>query len=105
MGLWHDVCEEVCADPDVSRGYVFGNPGLKLGRKVIGCEFDGDLVVKLGAERVTELVGAGAARAFDPMGGRPMKAWAQISEPDSGDPREEWIALVEEAKGVVRAEA
>jgi len=59
---------------------VFGHHGLKLGRSVFACEFDGDLVGKLGAERVQELSEAGAGGALDPMGGRPMRGWARTPE-------------------------
>ena len=41
----------------------------------------GDLVLKLPAERVTELVDQGAARAFAPSG-RVFKEWAAFTEPD-----------------------
>ena len=65
---------------------------------MFACEVEGDLLVKLGAERVVELQRAGAARVFDPMGGRPMNAWALVPEPQDGDPLREWVELAEEAK-------
>lgn len=60
--------------------------------------------MKLGTERVAELVAEGLATEFDPMGGRPMKAWAQLP-PGDGDPAIGWIAYAEEAKGFVASES
>ena len=47
---------------------------------------------------MVELQEAGAARVFDPMGGRPMNAWALVPEAESGDPLLAWVELAEEAK-------
>jgi hypothetical protein len=98
MALFDEVVEELQADPGVSQGVFFGHPAAKLGKKVFACEVEGDLLVKLGAERVVELQEAGAARVFDPMGGRPMNAWALVPEAESGDPLLAWVELAEEAK-------
>jgi len=101
MALWGDVCNELLADPAVAKGLFFGHRGAKLGRKVFAFEFHDDLVVKLGPERAEALRAAGEATLFDPMGGRPMRAWAQMPQPASGDPVRAWTALAEEAKGFV----
>ena len=98
MALFDDVLDELLADPAVKRGVFFGHPGAKLGKRVFACEVDGDLLVKLGAERVVELQNEGLARVFDPMGGRPMNAWALVPERHDGDPLREWVELAEEAK-------
>lgn len=88
------VVDELRADPAVVEGQMMGMPALKRGGKMFGGLFDGELVVKLGRERVDELVAAGRARAFDPSGrGRPMKDWAQLPEEEGG-----WLAAAEEAK-------
>ena len=97
--LFDEVLEALQADPAVRRGMTFGHRAAKIGRKVFACDADGDLVVKLGRERVDELVNAGRAVRFDPMGGRPMRDWAQVPAPD-GDVRP-WVALAEEAKLLV----
>jgi hypothetical protein len=98
MALFDEVVEELQADPGVSQGVFFGHPAAKLGKKVFACEVEGDLLVKLGAERVVELQRAGAAKVFDPMGGRPMNAWGLVPETESGDPLRAWVELAEEAK-------
>ena len=104
VALFDEVLDELLADPAVARGVFFGHPGAKLGKRVFACEVEGDLLVKLGAERVAELQEAGAARVFDPMGNRPMNAWALVPEPEDGDPLREWVELAEEAKLYLAAE-
>jgi hypothetical protein len=91
------VVEELRADPEVSEALMMGMPSLKRGSKMFGGYRDGELLVKLGRDRVDELVAAGRARPFDPSGaGRPMKDWALVSEPD-----DDWLALADEARGFV----
>lgn len=91
------VVHELQADPEVSEALMMGRPSLKRGSKMFGGFRDGELLVKLGRERVDELIAAGRARAFDPSGaGRPMKDWALI-----GEPTDDWLALADEARGAV----
>lgn len=93
---YRQVVEGLLADPAVSEGQMMGMPALKLGSRMFGGLFEGDLVVKIGRERVGQLVGAGRARPFDPSGrGRPMKDWAQVPAP-----AEDWAALAAEAKAL-----
>jgi TfoX/Sxy family transcriptional regulator of competence genes len=88
------VVHELLADPAVGEGQMMGMPALKVGGKMFGGLFEGELVVRLGRARVDELVAAGRARPFDPSGrGRAMKDWAQVPEP-----ADDWLTLAEEAK-------
>ena len=88
------VVHELTADAAVVETKMMGMPSLKLGSKLFAGSRDQSLVVKIGRERVDELVAAGSASPFDPSGrGRPMKDWAVIA-PGEGD----WVALAEEAK-------
>jgi hypothetical protein len=96
--LWDDVLEELCADPQVSRGVFFGRQAAKLGRRVFAFERLDDIVVKLGPERVDEMVEAGRASVFQPGGHAPMGNWAVVPPTDSGDPVAAWVELAEEAK-------
>jgi hypothetical protein len=58
-------------------------------------------VVKLGIDRVQELLTAKAGTQFDPSGaGRPMKEWIRIKEPASGA-KKKWLALAQEARTFV----
>jgi hypothetical protein len=80
--------------PDVVEGQMMGMPALKATGKMFGGCFEGALVVKIGRERVQELIGSDRARPFDPSGrDRPMKDWAQLPEPD-----DDWLALASEAR-------
>lgn len=81
----------------VSRGRMFGSEGLKFAGKVFAMEVKGRLVVKLPAERVDELVAAGAER-FDPGHGRLMREWVSVA-PDSGW---NWLELAREALAAAR---
>jgi TfoX/Sxy family transcriptional regulator of competence genes len=91
------VVDELRADPEVSEALMMGRPSLKRGSKMFGGYRDGELLVKLGRERVDELITAGRARPFDPSGkGRPMKDWALVPEPD-----DDWLALADEARAAV----
>jgi hypothetical protein len=81
-------------DPGVIEGQMMGMPVVKASGKMFGGCFEGALVVKIGRERVQELVGSGRARPFDPSGrDRPMKDWAQVPGPD-----DDWLALALEAR-------
>ena len=91
------VVHELSADPEVSEGLMMGMPSLKRGSKMFGGYRDGELLVKVGRERVGELIAAGRARPFDPSGaGRPMKDWALV-----GEPSDDWLALADEARAFV----
>jgi TfoX/Sxy family transcriptional regulator of competence genes len=91
---YRKLVEQLLADPAVSEGQMMGMPALKHGSKMFGGLFEGALVVKIGRERVAQLLNSGRARPFDPSGrGRPMKDWAQLPEP-----AHDWLALATEAK-------
>jgi hypothetical protein len=91
------VVEQLLADPSVIEGQMMGMPALKAHGKMFGGCFEGKLVVKIGRERVQELIDAGRAHPFDPSGrGRPMNDWAQVPEPD-----EDWLTLACEAHRLI----
>jgi hypothetical protein len=97
---YEQVVHELTADAAVVETQMMGMPSLKLGSKLFAGSREGGLVVKIGRDRVGELVDAGAATPFDPSGrGRPMKDWAVIA-PGDGD----WLALAEEAKRYAASE-
>jgi hypothetical protein len=92
------VVHELLADPAVSEGQMTGRPALKVGSEIFGGEFDGDLVLKLGRDRVAELIEAERASEFDPSGeGRAMTDWARVPAP-----YEDWLELAEDAKAFAR---
>jgi|SRR5919198_6378028 hypothetical protein len=93
---YRTLVEQLLEDPAVTEGQMMGMPALKLGSKMFGGRSGDELVLKIGRERVDELVAAGRARPFDPSGrGRPMKDWAMLPEP-----ADDWPALAREAKAL-----
>jgi hypothetical protein len=91
---YREVVHEMKADPQVTESLMMGMPSLKRGSRMFGGHRGDELLVKLGRERVDELVSAGRARPFDPSGnGRPMKDWALV-----GEPADDWVALADEAR-------
>ena len=94
---YREIVEELKADPEVSEALMMGNPSIKRGTKMFGGLRGDELLVKVGRERVQELIAAGRAREFDPSGaGRPMKDWALVAEP-----ADDWLALADEARAFV----
>jgi len=91
------VLASLDSDPGGSRGRMFGSEGLMVGKSVFAMEVKGKLVVKLSAERATELRDAGLAEAFDPGHGRPMKQWVAV---DPGS-KIDWLILSREALAFV----
>lgn len=91
------IANELLAEPGVGEGTGFGKqPGLRVDGKIFAMEIDGRLVVKLPAERVAALTGAGGAETFV-IGKRAMREWVSV-EPGEHD----WPALAREALAFVR---
>jgi hypothetical protein len=84
------------ADPHLDRGRMMHAYGLKTRGKFFAMDVDGDLVVKLPAERVAELLASGAGRPFG-TGGRQMREWVRLSPPDD----EAYSAYMHEARDFV----
>jgi hypothetical protein len=79
-----EVLTEFTAD---ERGRMLQSPGLKTGGKFYGFATADDLVVKLPAARVDQLIGAGGGLPCSPRPGRPMKEWVRIPAPEQGSCR------------------
>ena len=71
----------------------FGATGLKATGKMFAMAVEGTLVLKLPAERVSELVRQGAGSFHDPGNGKPLKDWIRLSAADR-----RWLALAREAR-------
>jgi hypothetical protein len=88
------AAEDALLDADVEKGTMMGFPCLRLrGTFFASCErATGDLIVKLPAERVRELMATGEAVAFAPNG-RTFREWALITGRDAA----RWRNLIAEA--------
>jgi hypothetical protein len=71
--------------------------GLKTAGKFYGFATAADLVVKLPASRVQELIEGGRGLPCSPRPGRPMKEWVRIPAPDE----ESCLAYLLEARTFV----
>jgi hypothetical protein len=65
----------------IERGPIMHSDGIKLGGKFFAFASRGDLVVKVPAARVQELVGSGEGRPFE-SGGRRMREWVRLAPAD-----------------------
>jgi hypothetical protein len=65
-------------DPRIERGRIFHDDGLKIGGKVFAFPRHGEVVLKLPATRVQELVASEAGSPFDAGKGRPMREWVTV---------------------------
>jgi YjbR len=91
------IATTLLPEPDVEEGTGFGtNPGLRTHQKIFALLHDGELVVKLPADRCRELASAGPAHPFE-IGRRKMREWIRIVEVDE----QEWLALAREARDYV----
>jgi len=92
--LFEALSEQMLEIENISRGTMMGFPCLR-------CDGDffasadhktGDLIVKLPAERVQELIGEGTGQPFAPAG-RTFREWVLITGRDS----RRWKKLLHEA--------
>jgi hypothetical protein len=72
---------------------MFGLPSLMIAGKPFAGLNGEDMIFKLGGEALERALALPEAKPFDPMGGRPMKAWVQVPPEHS----ELWFDLAEEA--------
>lgn len=72
-------------------------PGLKTRGKFYAFATAADLVVKLPASRVSELIDSGRGLPCSPRPGAPMREWVSIPAPDE----ESCLAFVLEARAFV----
>ncbi len=99
--LYDEIVQTLLTDPRVMEASMFGMPTLKVGGKAFAGLWEKQLVVKIGAPRVQELLKAKAGKQFDPSGmGRPMKEWIAVKEP-AAQAKKKWLALAGEAKAFV----
>lgn len=86
-------------DRGVDQGRILHSVGVKAAGKFFAFVARGELVVKLPAGRVDELVGGGAGRPFDAGKGRPMREWVRLQPGDE----DACAGYMEEARDFVAA--
>ena len=92
------LAEGPFANPAVTRSTMMGFPCLRINGAFFACveRSTGDLIVKLPAARVSELVGSGHGIPFAPNG-KVFREWVALPVLDKVD----WATLLAEAQGFV----
>jgi hypothetical protein len=82
----------------VSPGTGFGrSEGLRIRGKIYAIRSDAELILKLPAERVEELIDTGTGHAWGPGPGRIMREWVAVPEAHHVN----WAPLTSEARAFV----
>jgi len=78
-----NVSEQLLGDDRrVEQGRMLHSAGLKTTGKFFAFTTKGQLVVKLPAARVAELLANGAGQPCEPRKGRPMREWIVLTPAD-----------------------
>jgi len=79
--FWDVAGELMADDARLSEGTIMGHPCLRLGKEFVAMPElkTGRLIVKLDAERVSELIAAGVATDFAPAG-KVFREWAAVAD-------------------------
>ena len=92
--------ERMLADhPGDEQGRMLHSPGLRTGGTFYGFSAGDDLIVKLPAGRVQELLESGRGLPCSPRPGRPMREWVRIPAPDE----ETCVSYLSEARAFLTA--
>ena len=96
------LAQRIQKESGVDKGTLMGNPCLRFDGKFLATihRKSGDMVLKVTAERVGELIAAGTGRPFSPAG-RVFSEWVAIPTVDP----ELWESLLEEALAIARGRA
>jgi hypothetical protein len=99
MALAMTAFEQLLSEDGVEEGKMLHNLGLRSGNtKYFAFERKGELVVKLPADRVAELIGSGAGRVMDRgQPDRPLREWVCLRPADEAAA----VAYMREARSFV----
>jgi hypothetical protein len=79
MARFAALLDELSAERDVVRANMFGMPGIKRrGGKAFCGMYGDDMLFKLAGEDHARALSLKGAHLFEPVAGRPMKAWVQV---------------------------
>ena len=84
----HFADEPGVMGPTSDGGHRFGSTALKVNGSIFAMLTGGQLVVKLPARRVTELIDAGIGQSFSVGKAAPMKEWLAVVTNDAAVWRE-----------------
>jgi len=73
------LLEDLSSEREVVKASMFGMPGIKRrGGKAFCGLYGEDMIFKLQGEDHAQALSLEGAHLFEPMAGRPMKAWVQV---------------------------
>jgi hypothetical protein len=79
MARFDALLNELSSERDVVKASMFGMPGIKRrGGKAFCGLYGDDMIFKLQGEDHARALDLKGAHLFEPMAGRPMKAWVQV---------------------------
>jgi hypothetical protein len=79
MARFAALLDELSTERDVVKANMFGMPGIKRrGGKAFCGMYGDDMLFKLAGEDHARALSLKGAHLFEPMAGRPMKAWVQV---------------------------
>lgn len=95
MEFFWKVAEPFLADANVTKSTMMGFPCMRINGDYFASSDHktGDLIIKLAADRVEELIDAGVGHPFAPNGRR-FREWVLFTDRDA----ERWADLIDEAK-------
>ena len=98
--LFWELAEELSINSGVTRSTMMGFPCLRINGAFFACveRGTGNLIVKLPADRVNELVASGIAIPFAPNG-KVFREWVAFPDPDADD----WAGFIAEAQAFVES--
>ncbi len=98
---FEDLVDDLIGEPGVTPpgGGGFGRSALRWEGKIFAMFVRGQLVLKLPAQRVDDLIEQGDGGRFDANKGTPMREWLAL-DPGSEQP---WLPLAHEALAFARS--